>query len=110
MVGTIYNPDQEYFYDNIWADLVLNSGEPEDGSLYAYVDLFTWRGWFETVATIAVLNLIKDIAFSFILIVGYVVFYAMAQPGQYKFCEGEEIAWGIKGVYEYFPCKNLDFL
>ena len=26
IIGTIYNPDQEYFYDNLWADLVLNDG------------------------------------------------------------------------------------
>ena len=45
--ATIYNPDQEYFYDNLWADMVLNGGDPGEDSIYATVDLFTWRGYIE---------------------------------------------------------------
>ena len=58
VIGTIYNPDQEYFYDNLWADLVLNDGTPKSGP-YQYVDLFTWRGWIETAMTIAVTNMLN---------------------------------------------------
>ena len=87
MIGTLYNPDQEYFYDNIWADLVLNNGTPETG-IYQYEDLFTWRGWLETAMTIAVINLFKDVVWGLIGIFVYVGFYAAVMPSQYKFCKG----------------------
>ena len=110
MFGTLYNPDQEYFYDNVWADLALNSGTPKEGSIYSYVDLFTWRGWIEETMTIAITNFFIGIIIGFVGIGAYVAFYALTLPTQYKFCQGKEIAWGISGVYEYYPCESWDFL
>ena len=108
VIGTLYNPDQEYFYDNVWADLVLNSGEPTD--VYSWVDLFTWRGWLETALTIAVTTFITNLIVGFVGVATYVTFYAMVPESQYKLCEGKEIAWGIQNVYMYYPCEEWDFL
>ncbi len=37
-------------YDNVWADMELNGGSPDVGDIYAYIDLFTWKGWFYSMS------------------------------------------------------------
>ena len=44
---TVFEPTQQYCYNNVFADLELEGGNPSIDSAYGVVDWFTWSGWIE---------------------------------------------------------------
>ena len=68
-----------YCYDNIFADLALQSGKPGLRNINAYFDTFTWEGYMELIAINVGINFVYEFIWNTLLgIVGASIFAAMS--------------------------------
>ena len=49
VICTIFQPEEEYCYNNVFADVTLYDGHPKYKSEYGFVDWYTWSGWVEAM-------------------------------------------------------------
>ena len=61
MTDSWYNTDTPQCTENIWADLHLNGGHPNEDSIYAQMNLFTWAGWFELFVWVVAITYVFEI-------------------------------------------------
>jgi len=67
-----------YCYDNIFADLSLQSGKPGVNNINAYFDTFTWEGWLTLWGINIGINFGYELIWNtLIAIVGAIIFGAM---------------------------------
>ena len=50
------DPSQTQCTENVWADLVLNGGDPSKYSIYGVLNVWTWEGWLEMVVWVLIIR------------------------------------------------------
>ena len=97
----IFNPDMQYCYDNVFADVSLQGGNPT--GIYAVFDVFTWQGWLYTFYFAIAYLLISQMLVSFIVTVSLALFYTFyfGMP----FCLSGDIT-----IFGWDVCGSLSFL
>ena len=88
-------------YNNILADLKLNGGSPDKSEIYAWVDVFTWKGFIEEVLPFMLWNVLflylaKDVAK-----ISWIGWYFLFN--KYPLCVAEDGA-SIFGT----PCETIN--
>ena len=102
LIGCSIFGNNDYCYDNIFADLALESGHPYATSIYAYLDLFTWKGWLEGFGYMC-LWLIVEWGIKGVIMFSFFIGWFAYNP-EMPFCSPGEIKlWGID------LCKNKAF-
>ena len=91
------NNYDDYCYDNIIADMTLNSGNKPKG-IYGYFDVYTWEGFFKLMVISAFYQVIKQFVAGTIVALMFVLTFAVRSD--LKFC--------TKGELGNFPLTNTD--
>lgn len=89
-----------YCYNNIYADIMLESGKPSKNSIYSLVDLFTWDGWVYLLILWMIRETIVKYLLSNIYAIGFIMYYQMV--GDIPFCLPGEIDF-LFGLWD--PCS-----
>ena len=110
-VCTVLQPEQQYCYNNVFADLALYGGKPKYKSPYSYVDWFTWSGWFGAYGFHLTIITLKEFLVTGVVI-GALLAYWLSNPAL-PFCvDGdvkiEFLPGGALGAY-FDVCKYLEF-
>lgn len=98
-------------YDNVFADTKLENGSPS--GIYAYFDLFTWRGLISFTAVFLfelwLYNFFDNLFWSHVLMLSYF----MNEGAQNKYCATGELTisdpWEF-GWFEIDLCDSLEAL
>jgi len=78
-----------YCYDNIWADVVLENGQPPENTIYSVIDLFTWEGFIYVWALFCFRYFIEIFAEWLAYMLIFMIYYFMVQDQ--PFCVPGEI-------------------
>ena len=81
-------PGVDYCYNNVFADINLNGGEPELESPYYVVDWFTWSGWLEAYLFHYWVSMTKEFLMYFVIVAAFATFYLTSGI---KFCVAGDI-------------------
>uniref|UniRef100_A0A7S3CPQ5 Uncharacterized protein n=1 Tax=Strombidium rassoulzadegani TaxID=1082188 RepID=A0A7S3CPQ5_9SPIT len=98
VVCSIADPSKEYCYDNVIADLTLNSGNPE--GIFAILDLFTWSGWIEAYAFLVIRQIALAVIAQYFVSMVFGVWYAFSD--NIKLCEPGD----VDPIFGFDLCNN----
>ena len=86
-----------YCYDNVFADMSLNSGDAPSG-IYGYIDVFTWEGFVSALVISAMYKSFQGFVASVITALGFVLLFTIRPD--IKFCSTGEL--------DKFPFTEVD--
>ena len=99
---SIFTPGFQYCYNNPFADITLNGGEPDEDSPYSVVDWYTWSGWLEAFGFHMIINGLKNTLMMFIILGAALTLMLTTNV---PFCvDGDYMLFGLD------MCQNLTFL
>ena len=101
-ISTYFDPDKVYYYDNFWADISLNGGNPPLTSVYSLIDIFTWNGWIAGMGIAFMIDLIEYSYWALFLGLVFVTLYAVTDI---PFC-----ASGDYILYYVDMCDAVNYL
>ena len=100
----MFNPGQQYCYDNIFADINLRGGSPTGA--YSVFDLFTWQGFGYALAYAITANTLNYMLMLVFTLVGFMGIYLFVPS--LPFCmKGDIVIFGIDLCFLLPTLKKL---